>query len=54
MDAQGASFAWLAQCQGLHVDVRYDPQGDHTPASFRPAQRQVLEWLGQWLTWPAE
>jgi S-formylglutathione hydrolase FrmB len=54
MDAQGASFAWLAQCQGTHVDVRYDPQGDHTPTSFRPAQRQVLEWLGQWLAWPAE
>jgi S-formylglutathione hydrolase FrmB len=52
MDAQGASFAWLARSQGMHVDVRYDPRADHSPASFRPAQREVLEWLGQWLAGP--
>jgi S-formylglutathione hydrolase FrmB len=54
MDAQGASFAWLAQCRGVHVEVRYNPQWDHTPASFRPAQRHVLDWLGQWLAWPVD
>jgi pimeloyl-ACP methyl ester carboxylesterase len=54
MDAQGASFAWLARCLGLHVDIIYDPTWDHTPSSFRPAQRQALHWLGQRLPWPVE
>jgi S-formylglutathione hydrolase FrmB len=47
MDAQGASFAWLAQSQGVAVEVRYDSQGDHTGDYFVRAQRQTWRWLAK-------
>jgi S-formylglutathione hydrolase FrmB len=54
MDAQGASFAWLAATQGVMVDVNYDPEGDHTSDYFNPAQRQVYRWLARYLASPPE
>ncbi len=54
MDAQGASFAWLATTQGLCVETLYDPDGDHTGDYFNRGQRQVLRWLAYRLPWPAE
>jgi S-formylglutathione hydrolase FrmB len=47
MDAQGASFAWLAESQGVTVEVCHDPHGDHTGDYFIRAQRQVWRWLGK-------
>jgi pimeloyl-ACP methyl ester carboxylesterase len=52
MDAQGASFAWLATTQGLWIEVLYDPDGDHTGAYFGAAQRHVFQWLAHRLAHP--
>lgn len=54
MDAQGASFAYLAQSQGVVVEVRYDPQGDHGGEYFQFAQQQALRWLAGRIAWPVE
>ncbi|MBW3597234.1 MAG: esterase family protein, partial [Planctomycetes bacterium] len=53
MDAQDASFAWLATTQGLWIEVMYDPDGDHTSGYFSSAQREVLQWLAARIARPA-
>lgn len=47
MDAQGASFAWLARCRGIHVTVDRYPEEGHSFDFFYPAQQATYRWLCQ-------
>lgn len=54
MDAQAESFWWLARQRGISVDVVRYPEGDHSEAFFRCAQRDAYRWLAARLPRPAE
>jgi pimeloyl-ACP methyl ester carboxylesterase len=47
LDAQSASFAWLAQQKGLEVTVFCDPGARHSRKYITAAQKRAYTWLGQ-------
>jgi pimeloyl-ACP methyl ester carboxylesterase len=54
LDAQGASFAWLAIQKGLDVTVVVDPEATHSNKYIRAAHKRAYAWLSRQLLWPCE
>jgi S-formylglutathione hydrolase FrmB len=46
IDAQVESFLYVARQRGLYIDVAYDPNGHHTPATAYRMFPNFVRWLG--------